>query len=175
MRTAPNIALVALVWLGVVAGAQAIHKCTDANGKVTYSDAICPGEIRQKVDIVDNSVQLPGTPPKANYDPSKLRVSKAAAPLRDYYAKWLETERLGATVPRSVLAQSLLQIREQAAAAPLQACANDAKKAFLSLADKTLEAFGGGSSAQAPSRDDSAQSERDKLTAEFEQKLQRAC
>ncbi|MDM0042412.1 DUF4124 domain-containing protein [Variovorax sp. J22G21] len=76
---APALALL-LALAGTPALAQ-VHRCVDANGKVSFSDTVCNGERAQKVFGSDASARgwtvEPYRPPASA---GTAQVAKAAAP-----------------------------------------------------------------------------------------------
>ncbi|MBS0476268.1 MAG: hypothetical protein JSR28_14135 [Proteobacteria bacterium] len=132
--------------LALSAPAWAINKCTGADGKVVYQDAMCgtSSATSEQIKTWTNSGYAGDRTPasKAVEPNTQLEGPAEAAPLLDMYRRWADAERLALATGRIALAgpaatlQALL--REVQAMKP-PACLKLAHMTLQTLVGKSVE------------------------------------
>ena len=136
-----NSALMLVIVLMSSPQVWALNKCTAPDGKITFSDTLCPESAKTKESVKvreGNVAQTSGSrsaQPRA--EPNlKLEVTAQAKPLMEYYRRWADLEKLLGATARIALAQpvgELQKLQREVEAYQAPECLGTAKAALLKL------------------------------------------
>lgn len=132
----------------ISAPAWGMNKCTDAAGHVTYQVEACPknekaanvkiwGEAKPKPYIAPKG--LPVVTPDAN-----IQAPDEAKPLLAIYSRWIDLDTLARSTGRIALSGPVGKMQDllrEAKAVHVADCAQDAKKALVSLISDDTDAM----------------------------------
>ena len=147
-----KLKLVFVIAALAAAPAWAVNKCTGADGKVTFSDTLCPNNTKTQESIKvregnGNVLQSSGGRGAAQnrVEPNlSLEVTKQAGPLLEYYRRWSDQEKLLGATARIALAQPMSELqklqREVEVYKP-PACLDAAKSALVKLIAANAESM----------------------------------
>ena len=130
------------------APAWAINKCTGADGKVVFQDALCAPSSTNAEQIktwVNSGYQgARGAPRKVVQPNAKLTGPDEAAPLLDLYRRWVDAERLAMATSRIALAgpaAALQALQREAQALKSPPCLQMAQLSLQTLVGKSVESI----------------------------------
>lgn len=130
--------------------AQAVNKCTHADGSVSYQDAPCDRSTSATTVKTWDSPPPPrysGTPTSARrrVDPnSQLVGPPQAAALIGIYRRWIDAEKLALSAPRVALAgpiATMQALARDAESVQVPSCMAEAKAALGSITSKSATAL----------------------------------
>lgn len=136
------LGVLAIASLLGVAPAWAVNKCTGPDGKITFSDTLCPESAKTKEVVqvrqgnVAQSSRGSGSAQPRIEPNTKLETIKQAEPLMDYYRRWADLEKLLGATARVALPQpmgELQKLQREVEAYQAPACLDQAKAALVKL------------------------------------------
>lgn len=139
----------ALIFAAVhCSSAWAVNKCTDAAGKVVYSDALCPVATRDtkmqwKPSSRTNTVLGTGSVRERDAPRLDLKVPVEAKDLMDLYKRWFDAERVSFVTARVALAPQVTAMQElarQVEGTPVHTCMQSAKVSLVQLVRASVDA-----------------------------------
>lgn len=146
----PRIFAAALVAFFGATPAWALNKCTDAAGRVTYQAEACP-PAHKTTEVKIYGETRPYVPPKPTAKPAdhvepdrNLQGPPQAAPLLALYNRWIDVDTLARSTSRIALSGPVGKMQDltrEVQAVKVAPCAEEAKKALLSLVSGSTEAM----------------------------------
>jgi hypothetical protein len=139
-----KVAVIIGLALLVGGNAHALHKCTDASGKVTFQDAPCAAgaTTAAKIDAKPNTnVMQSGR--RMVQPNAKADAPTEAAALMDIYRRWIDAERLAGATGRIALATpvaSLQALQREAESTRVAECVVYAKASLTKLIATSVDA-----------------------------------
>lgn len=131
--------ITAAILAALCAPAWAINKCTGADGRVVFQDALCDAATRtsQTVKIWD----APIADRPVSIDPDEnLKGPAQAKPLLDLYRRWADAEKLALATGRIALSgpiSAMQAIQREAEAMSSPVCLDAARKILVELTQKS--------------------------------------
>jgi hypothetical protein len=128
--------------------AWSVNKCTDAAGKVVYSDALCPVATRDtkmewKPSSRTNTVLGTGGVRDRNVPRLDLKVPIEAKGLMELYRRWFDAERVSFVTARLALAPQVTAMQElvrRIEGTSVHSCMESAKVSLVQLVRASVDA-----------------------------------